>query len=70
MKIEELDDQELYELAQSVIGYRISLRSSGKIPENDRENLAMELQTLYELNRKLLIQTIYFHLNKYKNESK
>jgi hypothetical protein len=36
MKIEELDDQELYELAQSVIGCRISLRSSGKVPEDDR----------------------------------
>ncbi|WP_323740302.1 hypothetical protein [Acinetobacter oleivorans] len=68
MKIEELDDQELYELAQSVIGCRISLRSSGKVPEDDRENLAMQLQSLFELKRAELIQTIQIHSDKYRKE--
>lgn len=68
MKIEELDDQELYELAQSVIGCRINLRSSGKVPEDDREDLAMQLQSLFGLNRAELVQTIRFHSNKYKIE--
>lgn len=68
MKIEELDDQELYELAQSVIGCRISLRSSGKVPEDDREDLAMQLQSLFELNRTELIQTIQIHSDKYRKE--
>lgn len=69
MKIEELDDQELYELAQSVIGCRISLRSSGKVSEDDREDLAMQLQSLFELNRVELVQAIQFHSEKYKIES-
>ncbi|MDC4516605.1 hypothetical protein OHW15_17000 [Acinetobacter baumannii] len=68
MKIEELDDQELYELAQSVIGCRISLRSSGKVPEDDREDLAMQLQSLFDLNRVELIQTIQIHSDKYRKE--
>jgi hypothetical protein len=70
MKIEELDDQELYEeLAQSVIGCRISLRSSGKVPEDDREDLAMQLQSLFELNRAELIQIILLHSDRYKKEN-
>lgn len=68
MKIEELDDQELYELAQSVIGCRISLRSSGKVPEDDLEDLALQLQSLFELNRAELIQTIQIHSYKYRKE--
>ncbi|TPU27389.1 hypothetical protein FJU43_20030 [Acinetobacter baumannii] len=69
MKIEELDDQELYELAQSVIGCRISLRSSGRVPEDDREDLAMQLQSLFELNRAELIQNILLHSDRYKKEN-
>ncbi|HGW5481826.1 TPA: hypothetical protein ACNIMQ_003810 [Acinetobacter baumannii] len=69
MKIEELDDPELYELAQSVIGCRISLRSSGRVPEDDREDLAMQLQSLFELNRAELIQIILHHRDRYKREN-
>ncbi|MCJ2303200.1 hypothetical protein MRO43_017525 [Acinetobacter baumannii] len=64
-----MDDPELYELAQSVIGCRISLRSSGRVPEDDREELAMQLQSLFELNRAELIQIILHHRDRYKREN-
>jgi len=68
MMLNELDDQELYELAQIAISNRISLISAGKVSENNRSNLAIELQTIFKLSREQLIKTIKFHTEKYRIE--
>ena len=68
MNLSELTIDELYELAQSGIGFRIGLRSCGQI-KNGQSELAEELQTLYRLDKDELIKTIEKHSSAYKEES-
>ncbi|HCU1834446.1 hypothetical protein [Acinetobacter baumannii] len=68
INFDDLNESELYRLAQSGIGNRISLRASGALPEDDREALSQELQNLYALDKEQLIQSIKRHAEAFKRE--
>ncbi|ENX24879.1 hypothetical protein F892_00029 [Acinetobacter vivianii] len=68
INFDDLSESELYRLAQSGIGNRISLRTSGALPEDDREALSQELQNLYALDKRQLIQSIKRHAEAFKHE--
>ncbi|HHF8137830.1 TPA: hypothetical protein ACPTX3_005732 [Klebsiella pneumoniae] len=57
----DLSESELLRIAQTGISNRIGLRTSGHLPEDDRQALSMELQGLYEQDREQLIQSIKKH---------
>lgn len=64
----DLSESELLRIAQTGISNRIGLRTSGQLPEDDRQALSMELQGLYEQDREQLIQSIKKHSEAYKSE--
>lgn len=64
----DLSESELLRIAQTGISNRIGLRTSGKLPEDDRQALSNELQGLYEQDREQLIQSIKKHSEAYKSE--
>lgn len=57
----DLSESELLRIAQTGISNRIGLRTSGRLPEDDRQALSMELQSLYEQDKEQLIQSIKKH---------
>ncbi|EJB8497684.1 MULTISPECIES: hypothetical protein [Acinetobacter] len=64
----DLSESELLRIAQTGISNRIGLRTSGQLPEDDRQALSMELQGLYEQDREQLILSIKKHSEAYKSE--
>lgn len=64
----DLSESELLRIAQTGISNRIGLRTSGRLPEDDRQALSMELQSLYEQDKEQLIQSIKKHSEALKNE--
>ncbi len=64
----DLSESELLRIAQTGISNRIGLRTSGHLPEDDRQALSMELQGLYEQDREQLILSIKKHSEAYKSE--
>lgn len=68
MNLRDLTIDELYEVAEVGIGFRIGLRSCGQI-KNGQSELVEELKTLYLLDKDELIKTIEKHASAYKEES-
>ena len=64
----DLRESELLRIAQTGISNRIGLRTSGQLPEDDRQALSMELQSLYEQDKDQLIESIKKHSQAYKSE--
>lgn len=67
-RFNELNSDELHELAQHAIGLRIALRTSGKIQDDHRGALSNELQNLFQLNDVQIKEKIIFHSEQLKTE--
>jgi len=67
-RFKHLNFDELYSLAQHVIGSRIGLRSSGHIKDGLTGLLTEERQNLFKLEQQQLKENIDFHSKKYKIE--
>lgn len=60
--------KDLQAIAESSIASRLGLRSSGKLPSNDRAMLVDLLDKIYKLSKDELINFIEFHSDEYKRE--